>query len=148
MPGLKTVLMADDDPEDREIFGQAAMESGVHFDLRFVTDGGDLIDYLHRRGAYAANDASPRPNMIFLDLNMPRVDGFDALKMIKDRDETADIPVIVFTTSSAERDVEKAYRLGAQSYVQKPFTFDDLVTCLKEIGRYWTTTSRLPEIQA
>tara|TARA_Y100000813_G_C24065071_1_gene305930 strand:+ start:108 stop:554 length:447 start_codon:yes stop_codon:yes gene_type:complete len=138
-------LIADDDAEDRELVRLAFEASGVSHELHFVADGEELLAYLSHQGDYADASSAPRPDLILLDLNMPRLDGHGVLRRMKQDPHIADIPVIVFTTSSAERDIEETYRLGAQSYIEKPFSFDEQVRLLREIERYWTTTSRLPE---
>ena len=145
MPERMLFLMADDDAEDRELVRLAFEASQVPHDLRFVADGEDLLAYLTHQGTFADPDSAPRPDLVLLDLNMPRLDGHGVLRQMKPNPQISDIPVIVFTTSSAERDIEETYRLGAQSYIEKPFSFDELVRILREIEHYWTTTSRLPE---
>ncbi len=140
----KLFVMADDDPEDQELFRKAFNTAAVPHRLEFVSDGVDLLDYLLHRGAYAGDNAPGRPDLILLDLNMPRLDGHGVLREMKRVPDIADIPVIVFTTSTADRDVEETYRLGGQSYIEKPFSFKELVVRMREIETYWTTTSRVP----
>ena len=105
------ILMADDDADDRMLAKEALEESRVINDLRFVEDGEALMDYLRRRGKYADEDASPRPGLILLDLNMPKKDGREALKEIKDDPELRRIPIVVMTTSQAEEDIFRSYDL-------------------------------------
>ena len=140
----KLYLMADDDPEDQELFKKAFAAAAIPHRLAFVDDGEELLDYLLRRGAYDNGNVGARPDIIILDLNMPRLDGHGVLREMKKMPNIADIPVIVFTTSTAARDVEETYRLGGQSYIEKPFSFNKLVVRLQEIENYWTTTSRVP----
>jgi CheY-like chemotaxis protein len=139
-----TLLMADDDEDDRLLTKVALERSRLANDLRFVEDGEELLDYLHRRGKYADPLLSPRPGLILLDLNMPRKDGREALSEIKTSPALRRIPVVVMTTSQAERDIAKIYDLGANSYVTKPVTMDSLVDVLKTIGRYWFEIVELP----
>ena len=139
-----TILMADDDPDDRQLTKEAFEESRLANDLRFVEDGEELLDYLHRRGKYAAPGAAPRPGLILLDLNMPRKDGREALQEIKADPDLRHIPVIVLTTSQAEEDVVRSYDLSAASYITKPVTFDRLVEVVKALGRYWLEIVELP----
>ena len=143
-----TLLVADDDEDDRDMIREAMVESRVANDLRFVEDGRDLLDYLRRRGRYAAPGAAPRPGLILLDLNMPRMDGREALAAIKIDPSLRSIPVVVLTTSKAEEDVARSYDLGANSFITKPVTFAGLVTILGEMGRYWLQIVQLPPVEA
>jgi CheY-like chemotaxis protein len=139
-----TILMADDDPEDRMITQEGFAESKLANDLRFVEDGEELMDYLCRRGEYADPELSPRPGLILLDLNMPRKDGREALAEIKGDPELRSIPVVVLTVSEAEEDILRTYDLGANSYVTKPVTFGGLVEALKALSIYWFEIVELP----
>jgi two-component system, response regulator len=139
-----TILLADDDEEDRMLTADALAESRVLNDLRFVEDGEELLDYLYRRGSYSAPHAAPMPGLILLDLNMPRKDGREALKEIKADPELRRIPIIVLTTSKAEEDIYRTYDLGANSFISKPVQFSSLVDVMKEIKRYWIEIVELP----
>jgi len=139
-----TILLADDDEEDRMLTSDALKESRVANDLRFVTDGDELLDYLYRRGDFSSAESAPRPGLILLDLNMPRKDGREALKEIKADPELRRIPIIILTTSKAEEDIYRTYDLGANSFITKPVHFPALVEVMKEIGRYWIEIVELP----
>ena len=139
-----TLLMADDDEEDRLMTRDALVESRLANDLRFVADGEELMHYLRRTGAYADSGRAPRPGLILLDLNMPRMDGREALREIKNDPELRSIPVVVLTTSKAEEDILRSYDLGASSFITKPVTFDGLVGVMKAIGCYWFHIVDLP----
>jgi two-component system, response regulator len=147
MPNPKpiTILMADDDPDDRQLTKEAFEEARLANDLRFVEDGVELLDYLHRRGKYADPDTSPRPGIILLDLNMPRKDGREALKELKQDPRFRAIRVIILTTSKAEEDILRTYNLSAASYITKPVTFESLVDVVRTIGKYWLEIVELPE---
>src|SRR5262245_17187021 len=132
-----TILMADDDADDRQMTREAFEESRLANDLRFVADGAELLDYLHRRGKYSDPASSPRPGLILLDLNMPKKDGREALREIKADPGLRHIRVVVMTTSSADEDVICIYELGAASYITKPVTFQGLTEVVKVLGRYW-----------
>lgn len=142
-PKTITILMADDDPDDRVLTREALMENKLANDLHFVEDGEELMDFLKRRGKYEQQNA-PRPGLILLDLNMPRKDGREALSEIKADPELRSIPIIVLTTSKAEEDIVKSYDLGVSSFITKPVTFDDLVKVAKAIGEYWFGIVVLP----
>src|SRR5437867_2094845 len=139
-----TILMADDDADDREMTKEAFLESHLANDLRFVEDGVELMDYLHRRGKYSDPATSPRPGLILLDLNMPKKDGREALAEIKADPKLLSIPVVVLTTSKEEEDMLRSYRLHANSYITKPVTFDALVHVVTGLGKYWMEIVELP----
>ena len=132
-----TILLADDDADDRLLTREALAENHLANDLREVRDGEELLDYLHRRGAYAAPEAAPRPGLILLDLNMPKVDGREALQLIKAHPALRAIPIVVLTTSQIEEDIFRTYELGVNSFISKPVTFTGLVAAMQAIGRYW-----------
>jgi CheY-like chemotaxis protein len=138
-----TILLADDDADDRMLTKDALAESRLANDLRFVEDGEELLDYLLKRGKYADADA-PRPGLILLDLNMPRKDGREALREIKADPTLRQIPIVVLTTSKAEEDIYRTYDLGVNSFITKPVTFDGLVTVMRALGRYWFEIVELP----
>lgn len=138
-----TILMADDDPDDRMLTKEALVENKLANDLHFVVDGEDLMDYLHQRGKYNKENA-PLPGLILLDLNMPKKDGREALAEIKADPKLRRIPIIVLTTSKAEEDIVRSYDLGISSFITKPVTFDDLVEVAKAIGSYWFGIVVLP----
>lgn len=140
-----TILMADDDPDDRQLTREAFEEARLANDLRFVEDGVELLDYLHRRGKYADPATSPRPGLILLDLNMPRKDGREALQELKQDPRFRAIRVIILTTSKAEEDILRTYNLSAASYITKPVTFESLVDVVKTLGKYWLEIVELPE---
>lgn len=138
------ILMADDDPEDCMLATEALAESRLANDVRTVGDGQELMDYLNREGKYAGQDI-PRPGLILLDLNMPRMDGREALSRIKADPELRRIPVVVLTTSKAEEDVFRSYDLGANSYITKPVTFDSMVSVTQALATYWFNIVMLPD---
>lgn len=139
-----TILMADDDADDRMMTREAFQESRVANDLHFVEDGEELMDYLKRRGKFSDPALSPRPGLILLDLNMPRKDGREALAEIKADPSLKQIRVIVLTTSKAEEDIFRSYDLSAASYITKPVTFESLVEVIKALGKYWLEIVELP----
>ena len=138
-----TILMAEDDADDRVLARDAMRESRSVNRLRFVEDGQELMDYLTRSGTYAKCEA-PRPGLILLDLNMPRKDGREALREIKNDPDLRHIPVVVLTTSKTDEDVARAYDLGANSFITKPVTFDGLVEIVRTIDKYWFQIVELP----
>lgn len=139
-----TILLADDDADDRELARDALAESRLANELRYVQDGEELLEYLQRRGRYADPAHSPRPGLILLDLNMPRKDGREALREIKSDPSLRHIPIVVLTTSKAEEDIYRTYNLGVNSFITKPVTFDGLVSVMRGLGRYWFEIVELP----
>ena len=142
-----TILVADDDPDDRQLTKEAFEEAKLVNDLRFVEDGVELLDYLRHKGKYSDPASSPRPSILLLDLNMPRKDGRQALAELKQDPNLKMIRVIIMTTSKAEEDILRTYNLSATSYITKPVTFDALVDVVKTIGKYWLEIVELPDVQ-
>jgi CheY-like chemotaxis protein len=144
-----TILICDDDEDDRLLTKQALEDAHVSNNLRFVEDGEQLLDYLYQRGAYGGETGkAPRPGLILLDLNMPRMDGREALKLIKGDPSLHDIPVVVLSTSSLDQDIVRSYQLGVNSFITKPVTFTGLVEAMNVLGRYWLEIVELPPAAA
>lgn len=139
-----TILMADDDEDDRILAAEALKESRVINNFICVEDGEELLAYLRHQGRYADTEKYPNPSLILLDLNMPRLDGREALAQIKADPNLRGIPVVILTTSAAEDDMMKGYELGAASFITKPVTFEQLVDLMKTLGRYWIEFVDLP----
>lgn len=139
-----TILMADDDADDRQMTKEAFEESHLTNDLRFVEDGVELMDYLRRRGKYSDPASSPRPGLILLDLNMPKKDGREALAELKADPKLKTLRVVILTTSKAEEDILRTYNLSAASYIAKPVTFAALIDVVKTLGKYWLEIVELP----
>ncbi len=137
------ILMADDDDDDFLLTKKALEESKLLNTLIRVKDGEELVDYLQKRGDYE-NVETHRPGVILLDLNMPRKDGREALREIKSDDSLKDIPIVVFTTSKAEEDIYRSYKLGVNSFITKPVTFENLIEVMKALGKYWFEIVELP----
>ena len=143
-PERLSILMADDDPDDRMLVRDALSETSAPQHLDCVEDGEELMDYLYRRGKYANRPADEQPRVILLDLNMPRKDGREALREIKGDPKLRQIPVVILTTSNAIDDVQRSYDLGASSFMIKPRNFDTLVKALETLVRYWFDTCSVP----
>jgi CheY-like chemotaxis protein len=131
------ILMADDDPEDRMLIMDAWEESRLANNLSFVEDGEELMNYLYRQDKYESLAHTALPDLILLDLNMPKKDGREALKEIKADPKLRRIPVIILTTSKEEADILKTYDLGANSFIKKPVTFESLVEVVRTLAKYW-----------
>jgi CheY-like chemotaxis protein len=140
-----TILMADDDEEDRELARDALQDARLANEMKFAVDGQDLMDYLRRAGRYADPSVdAPRPGIILLDLNMPKKDGREALAEIKSDESLRRIPVVVLTTSKDEEDVLRTYNLGVNSFITKPVTFAGLVEVMRAWTKYWFEIVELP----
>lgn len=135
------VLLVEDDPGDELMTREAFEDNKIGNTLHVVRDGEEALDFLYRRGAYAS---APRPDLILLDLNLPKYDGREVLQVIKSDDELAHIPVVVLTTSSAEEDILRSYRLHANAYVTKPVDLDQFIAAVRQIDEFFVTVVRLP----
>ncbi len=138
------ILVAEDDPDDRLMIKDAFEENSVSNPLSSVNDGEELMDYLHRRGAYEHLQDEPFPGIILLDLNMPKKDGRMALSEIKADAALQRIPVVVLTTSKADEDIVRTYGLGVSSFITKPVTFEGLCGVVKTLSHYWFEIVALP----
>src|SRR6185295_4820460 len=127
MPGRKAILIADDSEEDAFIIRRAFQEAGCDIPLTFVRDGQEAMDYLSGEGAFQDREAHPLPRLMLLDLKMPKVDGFDVLGWMQGQPQLKLLPVTVLTSSNQDRDVDRAYGLGANSYLVKPGSFSGFV---------------------
>jgi CheY-like chemotaxis protein len=144
-----TILICDDDEDDRLLTQQALENAHVSNRIRFVEDGEQLLDYLYQRGEFAGETGkAPRPGLILLDLNMPKMGGREALKVIKQDETLRDIPVVVLSTSRLDEDITRSYQLGVNSFITKPVTFSGLVEAMNVLGRYWLEIVELPPTTA
>jgi CheY-like chemotaxis protein len=142
-----TILICDDDEDDRMLTQQALEQARVSNKINFVEDGEQLLDYLYQRGEYAGeNGTAPRPGLILLDLNMPKLDGREALKVIKGDKTLSNIPIVVLSTSRLDQDIIQSYQLGVNSFISKPVTFTGLVDAMNVLGRYWLEIVELPPV--
>lgn len=139
-----TILLVDDDADDREMAREAFADSHLRNDLHCVETGEEMLSYLRREGAYADPASSPTPGLVLLDLNMPGIGGREALQRMKADPGLKHIPVIVMTTSKADEDILNSYQHGANSYITKPVTFAGLINVVKGLQRYWLQIVALP----
>ena len=140
---LVKIVMADDDVDDRMLTLKAFKKNKLANEVITLDDGQHLMDYLLGTGEFKSPPA-PLPGLILLDLNMPRKDGREALKEIKEHPKLRKIPVVVLTTSKADEDIVRSYDLGVNSFISKPVSFDELVRLVREIGSYWFGLVKLP----
>ena len=139
------ILLVEDEPADAHLVKTALLESHMLAILEHVVDGREALEYLRRQGARFADAA--RPNLILLDLNMPRMDGRKCLAALKEDPALSDIPVVVLTTSEVERDVLASYTLGAAGFITKPMDVRQFITAIRDLGEYWFALVRLPQNQ-
>jgi len=139
------ILLVEDDPAHAEIVRRNLREFRVASRIVHVEDGQAALDYLFHQGAYAGAQPSPRPNLILLDLRLPKVDGLEVLRQIKADDDLKRIPTVVLTTSDAESDMVNAYTHGAGSYLVKPVNFDKFAGLMEAFGFYWLAWNRFPD---
>lgn len=143
--GKRTVvIIAEDDPDDRLLIKDALREAVKSVDVYFVQDGAEMLDYLHRKGKYQDEAAAPQPELVLLDLNMPKKSGLEVLQEIKTDPALRTIPVVVLTTSRAPEHIARSYELGGNGYITKPSTYSELVEMMASLDRYWFQTVQLP----
>jgi CheY-like chemotaxis protein len=139
-----TILLVEDNADHAELVKRNLEDSQVANRLHHVEDGETALDYLFGRGAYADRERFPRPHLVLLDLRLPRVDGLEVLKQIKSDPHLHTIPVVVLTTSDAERDMALAYEHNANSYLTKPVDFGRFTVLLRDLGFYWLAWNKRP----
>ena len=139
-----SIIMADDDADDRLLTQSAFEENLIRNPMYFVENGQELLDFLQRKGKYTTQQHR-LPSLILLDLNMPKMDGREALREIKSDPNLKKIPVLILTTSKSEKDILESYALGASCFISKPSNFEGLLEVVKNIGRFWLETASIPE---
>ncbi len=143
MENLKRILLAEDDGRDVELTLAALTEINVANKIDVVRDGKEALDYLYKRANYK-NRTSGNPVVVLLDLKMPKVDGLEVLKHIKEDEKLRSIPVVILTSSKMESDLIASYELGVNAYVVKPVEFENFMTAIKELGSFWAILNETP----
>ncbi|HYJ89765.1 MAG TPA: response regulator [Pyrinomonadaceae bacterium] len=138
----KTILVVEDNPDDEALMLRALRKNGIANEIVVAHDGVEALDYLFGEGQYAGRDAEEVPELVLLDLKLPKVDGLDVLRRLRDDDRTKYVPVVVLTTSSEQRDIVESYHLGANSYVTKPVDFVEFMEATRQLGTYWLLLNR------
>ena len=139
------ILLAEDSPSDAEMTQRALRKFNLANRLYWVRDGAEALDFLFCRGAYADRDPARLPRLLLLDIKMPKVDGIEVLRRLKQNAATRSVPVVVMTSSNEERDVVESYALGVNSYIVKPVEFEAFLETVAKIGLYWVLTNRAPQ---
>lgn len=141
------ILLVEDNPDDVELTMHALNRNNIVNPVEVVRDGQEALDYLFYQGKYS-NSTHPFPSLILLDLKLPKVDGIEILRRIKQNKSLKVIPVVVLTSSKEERDVIESYDLGVNSYIRKPVDFDQFVETVKQTGFYWLLINELPSLKS
>jgi len=143
MAELKRILLAEDNPQDVELTLTALDEHNLANEVVVVNDGAEALDYLYRRGKYAMR-ADNDPAVVLLDLKMPKVDGLEVLRTIKNDNKLKTIPLVILTSSREEKDLVESYKLGVNAYVVKPVNFQQFIEAVKELGAFWAVINEPP----
>lgn len=138
----KIILLVEDNPDDELLMLRALKKNRIANDVVVARDGVEALDYLFGRGAYAERDTSETPQLMLLDLKLPKISGLEVLQQIRNDARTRYIPVVVLTSSSEDGDIIKSYDLGANSFVQKPVDFNDFMEATRQLGTYWLITNK------
>jgi two-component system response regulator len=139
------ILLVEDNPADAEMTLRALRGKHLANKLHWVKDGEEALEFMFRTGAYASRNPNGAPKLVMLDIKMPKVDGIEVLRRLKQHPATRAIPVVVMTSSNEERDVFDSYRLGVNSYIVKPVQFEAFLDTVAKIGLYWVLTNRVPQ---
>ncbi len=141
----QNILIVEDSEDDYEATIRAFKKANLYNPVTWCKSGREALDYLRHEGGFTDPEKAPRPGLVLLDLNMPGLDGRKTLQLIKENQQLKRIPVIVLTTSSDQRDIESCYQMGANTYVQKPVSFDGLIEAIKRLKEYWFEIALLPK---
>lgn len=141
------ILLVEDDPQEVELTLRVLRNENIRAAVQVSRDGEEALDYLFRRGDYSGRSPNHQPGLVLLDLKLPRVSGFQVIEEIKGRDDTRSIPIVVLTSSGEQKDIVESYRLGANSYVQKPVGSSEFRQAIKALAFYWTMVNRAPVLQ-
>ena len=138
------ILLVEDTPADAELTIRALNKRSLINNLVWVKDGAEALDFLFATGAYAGRDSARKPKVVLLDLRLPRVSGVEVLRRIRSEELTRSIPVVVLTSSKEDVDIEECYKLGVNSYITKPVSFDEFAKVVGELGLYWLLLNKIP----
>jgi CheY-like chemotaxis protein len=141
---LKTILLVEDNPDDELLAIRALKKNKIMNEVVVARDGAEALDYLFGTGAYEGRDTSVMPQVILLDLKLPKINGLEVLKRLRNDDRTKLLPVVVLTSSREDRDLNESYRLGANSYIRKPVDFAQFSEAIKQLGLYWLVLNEAP----
>ncbi len=140
----RMILLVEDNPDDEALTLRAFAKNNITNEVVVVRDGAEALDWLFGRGEYADRDVNEHPEVILLDLKLPKVDGLEVLRQIREDDRTRLLPVIILTTSEEESDRLAGYSLGANSYIRKPVDFSQFIEAVRQLGLYWLVLNESP----
>lgn len=140
----KTILLVEDNPDDEALTLRALKKNNILNDVVVARDGAEALDYLFGTGAYEDRDARAQPQLVLLDLKLPKIDGLEVLQRLRSDERTRLLPVVILTTSKEDRDVVASYTLGANSYIRKPVDFDEFMEAVRQLGLYWLLLNVAP----
>ncbi len=140
----KIILLVEDNPNDEELTLRALRKSNIANTVIVVRDGPEALDFLFARGAYAQRDLTQAPQLVLLDLQLPKIGGLDVLKALRADDRTSCLPIVMLTSSREEQDMLRSYKLGANSYIQKPVDFTQFTEAVRQLGLYWLVLNQTP----
>lgn len=141
MEKILVILLVEDNPDDAELTIEALRDAKIKNEIQLVRDGAEALDYIHQRGKYAAAEL---PQLVLLDLKLPKLNGLEVLKEIRANPRTRKLPVVIFTSSKEERDLVESYKQGATSYIQKPVEFNEFAKAVTHLGVYWIIMNQYP----
>ncbi len=141
----KTILLVEDNPDDEALTLRALRKNRIANEVVVAHDGVEALDYLFCQGRYAGRDPHEQPQVVLLDLKLPKIDGLEVLKRMRAEDRTRRVPVVVLTSSSEDRDVVDSYNFGANSYVRKPVDFEQFMEAVRQLGMYWLLLNEVPQ---
>jgi two-component system response regulator len=144
MPPDRNILLVEDNPDDEALTLRALKKNRIANEVVVCRDGAEALDYLFSRGAYAGRDGSDLPQVILLDLKLPKVDGLEVLRQIRADGRTSMVPVVILTSSREDEDIARSYQLGANSYVRKPVDFVEFSEAARQLGMYWLLLNQAP----
>lgn len=140
----KIILLVEDNPDDEALTLRALRKNNILNDVVVARDGVEALDYLFGTGSYAGRDTGNQPQLVLLDLKLPKIDGLEVLRRVRDNEITRTQPVVILTTSNEERDIVASYRLGANSYIRKPVDFEQFMEAVRQLGLYWLVLNVTP----
>ena len=140
----KIILLVEDNPDDELLAIRALEKNNIMNEVVVARDGAEALDYLFGAGAYTGRDMSVMPQIILLDLKLPKIDGLEVLRRLRNNERTKLLPVVVLTSSKEDRDLTECYSLGANSYIRKPVNFDQFTEAIRQLGLYWLVLNESP----
>lgn len=140
----KYILLVEDNPDDEALTLRAFKKNNIMNDIVVVRDGQEALDFLFSEGEYSGRVEKNNPQVILLDINLPKIDGLEVLRQLRAKEHTSLIPVVIMTTSDEQEDIITSYKLGANSYVRKPIEFENFMSAIKQLGMYWLVLNETP----